>query len=781
MPAQFNDWRFTALSPLPGWALALCAALALASVALAGWGLRREQRASRRAVLLALRALSAALALALVLEPGLELLATSKVRARVALLVDTSRSMKLPASPGGPSRAEEAARPFANAAELSALAKRFQLDAFTFDSQSRPTTELALGDVAGAAARSTGARTDLLAAIAGAASGGGGRPLAGIVVATDGADNVDLRGGLNPEARDALKKLGAPVLPLSVGTGALKDLAVEDVRVDDFAFVRNNLDLEVTVAARGFPTTQVPLTLKREGRLVAQATVTVGGGVPSAKAKLSFVPDETGKFAFTVSAPVYEGEAVAENNQKSFVLKVIRDRVRVLLVVGRPSWDERFLRQLLKKDPNVDLISFFILRTPSDEANASQEDLSLIPFPTEEIFREQLKTFDLVIFQNFGYRPYHMAQYLPGIAEYVEGGGAFAMLGGEQSFSLGDYGGTPIEEILPVTLLPTAAPGSTAELVAPRLTDAGARHPLTRLVPSATANAGVWSALPKLPGHNLTAGAKAGAQVLLDDPAHGGAPVLAVGQFGRGRSMALTSDSTWYWSLVAAGAGQGARAYETFWHNAIRWLVRDPAFTPVKLTSERDVFEAGEPVSLDAQARTTDYGAAAGAGVKVELFSAEDGHLLQFPDAVAGADGDARLSLENVPPGAYNAVATFDLKHSGGEVPRAAGGGSATALPAGGGGEVPRANAAFVVEAGGPELTDAAPRPELLEQIADATGGEVHAADTAKLSQLPFRDPRRVEIGQRQSKPLWDQLWAILALSGVLGAEWTLRRRWGYA
>ena len=102
-------------------------------------------------------------------------------------------------------------------------------------------------------------------------------------------------------------------------------------------------------------------------------------------------------------------------------------------------------------------------------------------------------------------------------------------------------------------------------------------------------------------------------------------------------------------------------------------------------------------------------------------------------------------------------------------------------MPAGGGGEVPRANAAFVVEAGGPELTDAAPRPELLEQIADATGGEVHAADTAKLSQLPFRDPRRVEIGQRQSKPLWDQLWAILALAGVLGAEWTLRRRWGYA
>src|SRR5207302_2660555 len=143
-----------------------------------------------------------------------------------------------------------------------------------------------------------------------------------------------------------------------------------------------------------------------------------------------------------------------QNNSRAFVLKLIRAPASALLVVGRPSWDVRFLRQLLKRDPNVDLISFFILRTPGDDPHSSQDELSLIPFPTQEIFQEQLKTFDVVVFQNFNHRPYRMSQYLDGIATYVREGGAFAMIGGDQSFSAGDYAGTPIEVVHPVTLLP---------------------------------------------------------------------------------------------------------------------------------------------------------------------------------------------------------------------------------------------------------------------------------------------------------------------------------------
>jgi uncharacterized membrane protein len=725
-----------------------------AAVWLSFRGFRTEPAGARRISLLAFRLAAALLLLVLLLEPGIELRAESRVRARVALLFDTSRSMKFPAAPAGPTRAEELRRWAAqHQQDMAQLASRFQVDVYGFDKELQPM------DPARLPADPQGASTDILGALAAAASGGtGGRPLAGLFLASDGADNAELSQGVAQAATAELHRLNAPVFALPVGAQSLKDLAVEKVAVDDFAFVRNQVTVDVTIGARGFGSTDVPVVLRRDGQVVAQRTVRLDGSQSRYEARLSFVPDRTGKFAFTVSVPVYEGEAISQNNSRSFVLKVIRDRVRVLLVVGRPSWDVRFLRQLLKKDPNVDLISFFILRTPGDDPHSSQDELSLIPFPTQEIFQEQLKTFDLVIFQNFNHRPYRMSQYLEGIATYVRDGGAFAMIGGEQSFSAGDYAGTPIEDVLPVTLLPsgpTAIDETPAQL---RLTEAGRRHPVTELAASGSQNETVWSSLPRLPGLNTTGPLKGGAQTLLQSPE--GRPVLVVGEAGRGRVLALLSDSSWYWSFVAAGAQQGPRAYETFWHSAIRWLVRDPALTPMRVTSERPSFEpGGDPPALDVQVRGSDYGAAAGAQIGVVTSSASDAVPHPSGAAVAGPDGNARITLPPMPPGAYKATVT--AKRADGSA-------------------VGEAEDAFVVAPASRELIEAAPKPEILRAVASATKGKV-LEPSDPLVSLPWRDPERVEVGQRTSKPLWDNWKVLVLLCLVVGAEWTLRRRWGYA
>ena len=759
-PATYNAWRLTSLSTLPPWALAAVFALLGGAVFLSWRGFRSEPRGLRRAVLLGFRIVAALLVFALLLEPGLELRAETRVRARIALLLDTSRSMKYPASPGGPSRAEELLRWLKERQpDLSALASRFQVDVYGFDKELQPADLSRLLAAPPSDALAQGPSTDLLAGLTGAAGGGsGGRPLAGIVVASDGADNAGLEGGVSPAAEAELNKLGAPVFALPIGAQALKDLAVDKVAVDDFAFVRTVVTVDVTLSARGFPETDVPVLLKRDGQVVAQKTVRISPDKPRTSVKLSFVPDRTGKFAFTVSVPVYEGEALAQNNQRSFVLKVIRDRVRVLLVVGRPSWDVRFLRQLLKRDANVDLISFFILRTPGDDPHSSQEELSLIPFPTQEIFQEQLKTFDLVIFQNFNHRPYRMSQYLDGIAAYVRDGGAFAMVGGDQSFSAGDYSGTPLEEILPAALLPPGVPGVDESQVQVKLSPAGVRHPVTELLPGKAENAAAWEKLPRLPGLNTIGNVKGNAQVLLSS--QDGRPVLVVGEAGRGRVLALTTDSSWMWSFVAAGQELGPRAYETFWHGAIRWLVRDPALTPMRVTAERPSFEpGGDAPALDAQVRGSDYGAAGGAQVAAALSSADDPVAKPVAMTVANPDGSARIVLPQLAPGAYKAVVTAR---------------GADGAPIG------EAEEAFVVAPASAELLEAAPRPDVLEAIAKATRGRTIAASDS-LDKLPWRDPERVEVGQRTTRPLWDT-WAVLAaLCVVVGAEWTLRRRWGYA
>ena len=755
----YNAWRLTALTPLPTWGLALLALAAAAAVALAWRGLRAEPRRSRRAALLGLRAVSALLAVFLLAEPAIELLQTARVRNRFAILVDASRSMAFPTEPDGPSRGAAAAAFFGDhRRELERLAERADVEWLAFGDEVSPTD--ATEATRGVAPRA--GRTDVLGALQAAASGAGGsaRKLAGALVVSDGADNARLADGLGPDARAEVRALGIPINAVAVGRAAPRDLAIERLAVDEFAFVRNTVTVEATLRARGFADEAVRVVLRREGAVVASSTVRLERGKDRYTVPLSFAPDATGTFVFTVAAPVLPGEAVTENNARSFVLRVIRDRVRVLLVAGRPSWDVRFLRGLLKQDPNVDLVSFFILRSNTDDPGP-QQDLSLIPFPIQEIFGEQLRTFDAVLFVNFAYAPYRsleIERFLPNIREYVRNGGALAMVGGEQSFGDGRYGETPLADVLPVAPIDGS---SMAEGDArPRLTQEGRRHPVTSLAPGDAQNEAAWSALPPLTAVNLTRALPAaqGAAVLLEAPSVsvGGrpAPLVAVRQIGAGRTLAVTTDASWRWGFLSSETGQGNRAYLRFWSSALRWLVRDPGLAPLQVEPDAPAVEPGAPVGLSLSVRGPDWGPGAGRRVTAQLID-EAGRPVSQGQAVAGNDGTARIELVPPGPGAYKIVAQGE--------------GSSDA-----------ATAAVAVRGAGPEDADAAPRPELLSAIAEASGGAFEAIPGGGFPDLRLSDPEVVEIGRRKAVPIWDRAWVLAALALALAGEWVLRRRWGY-
>jgi uncharacterized membrane protein len=756
--ANYNDWRFTVLTPLPVWGLALVAIAALAAVWLASRGLRGEQRRSRRVALLALRAVSAALAVFLLAEPALELLQTARVRNRFAVLFDASRSMGFPVEPDGPPRSAAAGKLLSGArATLEKLADRADVEWWAFGGDVSPADPAealkGLPPRAGA--------TDILGALRAVASGAGStRRLAGALVVSDGADNAALAEGLGPDARAALRALGVPVNTVAVGRSAPKDLAIERVAVDDFAFVRNTVTVEATLRARGFGDEEVRVVLRREGAVVASANVKLERGRDRYTVPLSFAPDQTGTFVFTVAAPVLPGEVVTENNARSFVLRVIRDRVRVLLVAGRPSWDVRFLRGLLKQDPNVDLVSFFILRSNQDDPGP-QHELSLIPFPVQEIFGDQLRTFDAVFFVNFAYAPYRgleIERYLPNLRDYVRNGGALALVGGEQSFGDGRYGETALADVLPVAPVDgtSMAEGETRL----RLTPEGRRHPVTSLVPGDGPNETAWAGLPPVSAVNLTRALPpgSGASVLLDVPGvqvgGGPAPLVAVREVGAGRTLAVATDASWRWGFLAAESGQGNRAYLRFWNSALRWLVRDPGLAPLQVEPDSPAVEPGAPVGLAISARRPDWGPAAGKRVSAELV-AENGRPVARGEAVADADGQARLELVPPGPGAYKVVAHGE-----------------------GGQDV--ATGAVAVRGAGPEDADASPRPDLLQAIAEATGGKFTALPGGTLPDLALADPEVVEIGRRKAVPVWDRWWYLCALALSLGGEWILRRRWGY-
>ena len=131
------------------------------------------------------------------------------------------------------------------------------------------------------------------------------------------------------------------------------------------------------------------------------------------------------------------GDTIPENDRRLVTFDVARERVRVLHVAGRPTNDVRALRQWLKSDASVDVVAFFILRTPTDDVRATQNELALIPFPVDELFTEHLPSFDAIVLQDFDAQPYGLEKYLPNVERYVRGGGGLVMVGGQNSFVAG--------------------------------------------------------------------------------------------------------------------------------------------------------------------------------------------------------------------------------------------------------------------------------------------------------------------------------------------------------
>jgi uncharacterized membrane protein len=758
--APFNAWKLVSLSPLSPWVLGGLLALVGLGVALAGLGLRREPAIRRRVVLWALR-LGAGLAAAFfLLEPGIRNLQVARVKNRIAVLVDRSASMAFPAEPGRASRSIKVADYLESVqTDLAALQDRFTLEYYGFDPELSPVTLEVLRKQA-----PRGNKTDLLSALRSVKAGEQGsasKKLSGVLLFSDGADNVELAGGVAGKARSALEELQVPVTTFLVGKEGLKDLAVEQVKVDDFAFVRNSMVVEVEIRGRGFKGQTIPVVLRREGQTVASKSVTLKSEDDLQSLSFSISPDQTGRFVYTVSVPIYPDEAVTENNSRSFSLKVIRDRVRVLLVVGRPSWDERFLRALLRADANVDLVSFYILRTMSDEPQVrSDRELSLIPFPMEEIFDTKLDTFDVVIFQNFGYTDPQLSvsQYEKNLERYVYNGGGFAMIGGDHAFGEGRSNFPVLSQALPVE---PAGRSASVDIFKPRLTPEGLRHPVTAFSQGAANPEATWASLPGIPGANITR-VKPGATVLLDHPFQSvegrNAPVLALWEYGRGRSLALTLDSSWYWAFPAHAAGSPSRHYDRFWGNALRWLVRDPDLTTLTVTADPPSVEPGRPVGVIVAARTPDYQPAADAQVKVDLFSVKQQRPVATQTGVTGADGMVRLEFWPPEPGAYK---LFGSARKGDR-------------------SLGESEDAVAVRAVGPELSDASVRADILEGIARATGGAAHRLSIGTFPELTLLDPPVVEVGRSKDQPLWDRWYYLAALVALLGSEWLLRRRFGY-
>jgi len=732
-----------------GAAAIICALVAAAVIS--WWTDRKIADRRRRWTVVSLRLCALAVLAFAALQPELRLQRVVRVRNALGVLVDVSKSMNVGAQGNGRSRLDEVKTFFeSNAPLFDKLEEDFNVRYFAFDDtikeidREKVTSQL-LAD---------GDATAVVEAVRAVAKELDEEEVKGILLFSDGKDTT----GVSSRNMGPLPDVPVNTFAVS-GSGRFKDVAVVGIAHDKFAFVRSRWRATVTVKLTGYGDKKIPITLRQGSRVILSRMVRFEDGRTSRDVTLEFIPNRPGRFIYTVSVPVYADEEVRSNNSMNFQVRVVRDKIRVLQICGRPSWDERFLRTTLKSDPNIDLVSLFILRTARSIAFVPPNEMSLIPFPVNAFTSSELNTFDLLIFQDFNYLPYGVAPGLRAIAQFVrEHNGAFVMIGGEQSFMQGNYFGTPVADILPV-VIPASGEGLSAEPFRPQVTEAGLSHPVTALASDPERCRKVWDGMPELVGYNITAGPAPGAVVLLKHPSSG-LPILAVRDVGTGRTLALTVDTSWRWNFLPVAEGGSNRNYLEFWHNAIRWLIRDPDLDRARMSVESDRIPVGGQAEVQLTVLDTAYAPLPGTNIDFTAVNVETGKIVAESSAVTGDAGLATARIAFKDPGLYEIKAT--ARRSGEPM-----GGTASLV---------------AVEEPDTEVRNPVIDKELLQELSKRTGGrafELPAKDCA--SRLAVKEGRKVQLLERRSKPIWNN-WAVLIVAVVLlGLEWHLRRSWGLA
>jgi uncharacterized membrane protein len=781
----------TLIIPDPAWFWPAAGAVGLAALLLF-WGYRAATPGPARWVCAGLKALGLAALACCLLGP-----LWSGQRARpganlFAVVADNSQSLQVKDRGASRSRGEflrdllDARR----AGWLGKLEENFEVRRYFFDARLQTTRnfqELTFNGRAsalGAALRGLGERFQ-------------GRPLAGVLLLTDG-NATDLRGA--PELAGL-----PPVYPVVIGSPEpVKDLAVQQVRATQTDFEDAPVSVQADVSASGYAgQTIVAQVLDASGRpLTEQSLRGRGDGGPLAF-RFQLRPEKPGLSFYRISVRSKEEtgaarpaedseEATLANNSAVLVADRGRGPYRILYVAGRPNWEFKFLNRAAQEDDQLQLVG--LIRVASREpkfsflgrageasnplfrgfGNQSAEEVErydqpvLVRLNTRDALElrggfprtaEELYAYQAVIVDDLE-AEYFTPDQAVLLQKFVsERGGGFLMLGGMESFQEGKYQRTPIGDMLPV-YLERAEQAKAPGPLRLALTREGLLQSWARLRNNEADEQGRLQGMAPFQVLNRVHGVKPGASVIatVQDDAGKSFPALVVQRFGRGRTVALTLGDVWRWGLRDAEAH---RDMDKAWRQLLRWLVTDVP-NRVDLAAERRPEDPNGAVSLRVRVRDPKFQPLDNASVSLEV------QPVMVEAAAQPMTNSIRLRAEPsaAEPGLYEAA----------YLPRATGGYKVTACVTNSAGlEVGRAEAGWSTDLAAEEFRCLTPNLALLESLARKTGGEMVGAGA--LDQFARRVPRRpAPVMDAWTYPLWHTP-AIFgfALACLLG-EWGLRR-----
>jgi uncharacterized membrane protein len=813
-----NQLSITLGTQWPVWLWMLTLAAFAGAGVLAWLGYRRhaaEVGRSRLRLLTALRAAAWTLLLLCLLNPLRLLYSQENKSSRLTVLADDSQSMLLSDTRQGPTRAqrvqncligEQAANALRDGRTgvepdagslLQKLSCNFNVWLESMGGTARSLAQGGGQTLAQAVAHELKAdfeTTDIAKSLEESFARLKGQDAGGLVLLSDGADTA--HGDLDRVA-ERYKRAGIPIYVLGVGAEDVADMAVTQVRcrrnVSKDTLVRVEVDIKrVNIAEK-----KHTVCIKRGGRIVGSPAVVEMKG-DKATAIFEFLPDELGFLEYEAVVDAAPGEIVTGNNKLDFGLMAFSRKLRVLYMEGsafihsvyssksegmthshpmQKWWEHQFLERALTEDMDVevDVLAKDEFAIPR---NASQVNLQTVKSGYPKT-RKDLYKYDVIISSDIPYSRFSEEQVKWTVEFVGKHGGGFVMIGGYDAFGEGGYSKTAFDRMLPVEMLPGDKHLNNINFNW-QVTDKGWQHPIMRIEKDDEANRKAWERLPPFHGFSRTTRTKPGADELavVDNEEdfgtlYGAATLLAVQKYGKGFSMAFTTDCTGGWGtewedswgpadqIYASDWADRNKHYKTFWKNAIRWLAQYRMQAPnqlVQIETEQLVYGRGDDPVVRVKVLTPDY---------------EPTHEAEVALKVLSPDGTTR-QVTVFP--RYEEPGIYERKLEAGQIGRYEIEASATLNKE----ALDKDKAVLQIRPAAAETRQLSQDAGLLKRLADKTGGVYLPIERAAELPRHLREATHT-VEKYREENLWNNVWVFIAIIGLLCGEWYLRKRSGLA
>jgi len=737
--AVFHKGQFVLLAPWPLWILALGV---VAAGGLLLWHVRRNRgllSGTRPLVIWMLETGMVALLLFLLWHPAISIATLRPQQNVVAVMVDDSRSMAI--REGSQTRSAQAAAVL-DRKLLAALGQKFQVRLYRFGKEAERIQKTSQLTAAAPASRIGDSLEQVLAESATI-------PLGAVVLLSDGADNS---GGIDLDTISQIRRRRIPVNTIGFGReNAEKDIEIIDAVLPGHALPDSRLSTLVTFRQYGYAGQKAMLSVRDAGKVLASREVKLKGeGAPQSEALL-FNAGLAGPKTLEISIEPLPGEENRDNNSIHRLVDVETRRPRILYMEGEPRWEFKFIRRAAEDDRSLQLAS--LLRTTQNKIY--RQGFS-DPHELEEGFPgkpEELFAFEGLIIGSVEATYFTQTQQ-DLIREFANRrGGGILFLGGRYALSEGGYLHSPLAELLPVRLLENKGTFHR-DFSDQKLTAQGRDSLICRLLEDPERNAARWSSMPQLANYNEVGEAKPGAVTLMDvvPAGHRPTPLLVTENYGRGRTAVFATSGSWRWRMWQ---DHNDTTHATFWQQLLRYLVSD---SPGRVagSTPRAVLSDETKVTLRAEVRDKAFEPVPNAVVEAHIV---------------GPDG-AATSIEMTPQPLEEGVYTteWNAEKAGSYVAEIVAGRDKE--------ELGRDVVVFRREDGVAENFRTAQNRELLEKLAEQTGGRYYtAANAARLpEEISYSE---AGITTRETKDLWDMPVVFLLALLLRGSEWVLRRRWG--